>query len=241
MKKYAAITSMNKEYYDRCGKVMLETFKDKWGHLMKLYVYNEDNFDLGDKFFKPMGWDLGNEYEAFQERHKNNRVKTFSKKGFSIIHAMDNIDCDRLIWIDADVIFKSPIPPNILDDITNDKILSTHFMVWHHIEGIDYYSCETGFFVLNKRHKGFEVFKNTYKDIYYNDKTDGLRRFYDGEIYGKTVRTCSGFRMMNLSVRDKIKTPIKKSILEPYLEHHKAGMKERVKKAKTIASTPLFE
>lgn len=226
--KYAAITSMNKAYYDKCGYAMLASFKNKWGHLMKLHVYNEDNFDLGDESFVSMGWNLGEDYDNFQQRHTNNRVKTFAKKGFSIIHAMENLECDRLIWIDADVVITDYIPPNILDEISLDKFLSTHFMVWHSKNNLDYYSCETGFFILNKNHKGFEQFKNTYKDIYINDKTDGIRRFYDGEVYGKTVQICSGFRMKNLSPHDKVKTPIKRSILGPYLSHHKAGLKERI-------------
>jgi hypothetical protein len=223
--KYAAITSMSKSYYDKCGKYMLNSFKQHWNSNMLLHVYNEDNFSVDDSFIE-MGWELGSEYHDFQKRHKNNRVKTFSKKGFSIIHAMDNIDCDRLIWIDADVIIKKEI--DILDDLISDDELSAHFSVWHTKNKIRYHSCETGFFILNKKHPNFNDFKNTYKDIYVNDKTNKLRRFYDGEVYGKTIELMieKGCKVNNLNPGPH-KTPMPRSVLKDYIEHLKAGLKER--------------
>ena len=228
--KYAAITSMNQAYYDRCVHIMLSTFKKHWSHLIKLHVYNEDNFSLNDDTFIEMGWDLGKEYNNFQERWKNNRVKTFAKKGFSIIHAMDNIDADRIIWIDADTVIKQPFDLAVFENITQDKFLSSHLQVWHSKNDKDYYSCETGFFVLNKQHKGYKEFCDTYKDIYYNDKIEGMRRFYDGEIYGKTVQKMHsrGFKMYNMTYGDKVKTPVPRSPLAPFIDHYKAGLKDRV-------------
>lgn len=224
--KYAAITSMNQVYYDKCGKHMLSSFKNNWKNIMPLHVYNEDNFSLNDNTFIEMGWDLGIEYDKFQSRHKNNRVKTFSKKGFSIIHAMENINCDVLIWLDADTIIKQKI--DILDDILLENQLSAHFSVWHEKNGIKYHSCETGFFMLNKKHKGFNDFCKTYKDIYTKDKTKGLRRFYDGEIYGKTIELMmsKGYEVNNLNPGSH-KTPMSRSILKEYIAHLKAGLKKR--------------
>jgi len=225
--KYAAITSMNKSYHDKFGKRMLDSYKQHWLSDMPLYVYNEDNFDLDDNSFIEMGWNLGKDYDDFQKRHQNNRVKTFSKKGFSIIHAMQNIHCNFLIWLDADVFVKQKI--DILDKILKDEQLSAHFSVYHTKNDIRYHSCETGFFMLNKNHRAFQDFFNTYKDIYSNDKTDGLRRFYDGEVYGKTVELMikKGHCVNNLN-SGQHKTPIPRSILKDYIEHHKAGLKKRI-------------
>jgi len=226
--RYAAITSMDKNYYNRCGKNFLSSFKkNNWGDIMPLYVYNEDNFDFNDTSFVSMGWNLGKDYNNFQARHKNNRVKTFSKKGFSIIHAMENIDCDILIWLDADTVVKQKI--DILDKIISEEHLSAHFSVWHEKEAIKYHSCETGFFMLNKNHKGFKNFMKTYKDIYVNDKIEGMRRFYDGEVYGKTIQLMieKGHSVNNLNPAAH-KTPMSRSILKEYIVHNKAGLKDRV-------------
>ena len=224
--KYAAITSMNDDYYNKCGKYMLDSYKQHWKHLMPLYIYNED-FSLNDKDLIEMGWTLGNDYDQFQTRHKNNRVKTFAKKGFSIINAMESINCDYLVWLDADIIIKDTI--DILDRIIKKNQLSAHFSVWHNKDGKEYHSCETGFFILNKKHEGFDEFYKTYKNIYLNDEVTGLRRFYDGEVYGKTVDLMSnkGFKMNNLN-SGKHKTPIPRSILKDYIVHHKAGLKDRI-------------
>jgi len=69
----------------------------------------------------------------------------------------------------------------------------------------------------------------TYKDIYVNDRMKDLRRFYDGEVYGKTVELLEnkGHKMMNLNP-GKHRTPIPRSVLAPYLNHFKAGVKDRI-------------
>lgn len=227
--KYATITSMNDSYYHHCGRSMLKTYKKFWSHAIPIYVYNEDNFEVKVKTVTELGWNLGYEYLQFQQRHSNERVKTFAKKGFSIIHAMDNVDCERLIWLDADVMATSEISMQLLELITPNDVLSTHFSVWHEQDDKVYHSCETGFFVLNKTHKGYKDFCNTYKNIYFNDKTDSLRRFYDGEVYGKTVELmeAKGYKMLNLNP-GSYKTPISRSVMAPYITHYKAGLKDSV-------------
>jgi hypothetical protein len=208
---------------------MLKTYKKHWSHLMPLYVYNEDNFQIKVKTIHPLGWNLGEDYLKFQKRHSNDRVKVFAKKGFSIIHAMENINADRIIWIDADVIIKDSINMQLLELISSDDVLSSHYSVWHEQDRNVYHSCETGFFILNKRHKGFKEFCETYKGIYVNDNTDGLRRFYDGEVYGKTVdiMESKGYNLLNLNP-GRHKTPIPRSLLSPYIDHYKAGLKDNI-------------
>ena len=230
--KTIAITSMDKTYYSRIGRSMLRSYKKYWSDSFPLYCYNEGEFDLKVKTIRSLGWNLGTEYEQFQQRHTNSKVQTFAKKGFSIIHAMENLDFDRLIWLDADIIVTKAIPMQLIEFITGKAILSTHFSVWHQwpTESGDprlAHSCETGFFILNKRHPGFEDFKNTYKDIYVNDKNQDIRRFYDGEVYGKTVELMQeqGHKMQNLNP-GRHKTPISRSVMAPYITHHKAGLKD---------------
>ena len=55
------------------------------------------------------------EYWDFQARHQNRKVKQFSKKAWSIIKGCAEIECDRLIWIDADTIIKTDIPDQLLN------------------------------------------------------------------------------------------------------------------------------
>ena len=230
MIKYAAITSMDQKYYDRCGHQFLNSYDLYMKGEIPLYLYNEDNFIPPINEINLMGWNLGNDYENFISRHSNNRVITFAKKAYSIIHAMENIECDKLIWFDSDCVIKKPLDKNLLAEIGPDNCVSTHFSVWHTKNDIEYHSCETGFFILNKTNPGFTLFEEVYKDIYNNDSTEGLRRFYDGEVYGKTVDIVEskGYRTLNLNPSSH-KTPIPRSRIKSYIEHHKAGVKDRIK------------
>jgi len=227
--KYIAYTSMDQNYYNKCGKHMLSSYKKNWSHIMPIHVYNEDNFNVKVKTTTSVGWDLGPHYSNFMIRHSNDRVKTFAKKGFTVIHAMQNIEADRIIWLDADTVITNDIPLLLLDLISPDDTLSTHFSVWHEKDNIEYHSCETGFFILNQTHPGYKEFCETYKDIYINDKTDGMRRFYDGEIYGKTVdiMAAKGHKMLNLNP-GRHKTPISRSVIAPYISHFKADLKNQI-------------
>jgi hypothetical protein len=231
-KKFALITSMDKRYYTESGKAMLQSWKRHASGLGTMYCYNEQLFDPKVKGVKTAGWMLGEEFIKFQKRHTNHKIKGFAKKAFPIIDATQKFsDHDRLLWVDADAVFTENFPRLLTELIAPDDVLSTHFSVWHEKNGKEYHSCETGFFILNMKHPGFEEFIDLYKDIYYNDKAEEyeLRRFYDGEVYGKCVELmeAKGHKMMNLNT-GRHKTPISRSLLAPYLSHFKAGLKERV-------------
>lgn len=227
--KYLFITSMDYHYYDKCGKVMLQSWKRHASGIGPMYVYNESLFEPKVKGVRKAGWNLGPEYLKFHKRHTNSKTKTFAKKGFPVIDAMNRLQCERLIWVDADAVFKQPMPAQFIELICPEDTLSTHFSVYHHVDGVEYHSCETGFFILNKNHPGFHDFASTYADIYHNDKTEGLRRFYDGEVYGKTVELmkAKGYKMLDLNP-GRHKTPISRSIIHPYIQHYKAGLKEKI-------------
>lgn len=234
MMKYAAITSMNRDYYDKIGRNMLRSYKANWDGILPLYVYNEDGFQVKVKTIHTMGWNLSDEYEKFQVRHDNKRVRQFSKKGYSIIHAMEWLKTERLMWIDADCMITTPIPRQMLELIAPADTLSTHFGVYHKWPSDDdpdriSFSCETGFFVLNKKHPMFPRFKEVYTNLYNNDEGLKLRRFYDGEVYGETVRIleAEGAKMLDLNPGQH-KTPMSRSVMAPYLQHFKSSLKNRI-------------
>jgi len=228
-RNFKVITSMNNTYYNKTGRPFLKSFSKHFGHISDIHVYNEGLFTPKVKNVVEEGWDLGPEFILFQKRWKNERIKTFSKKGFSIIHAMNNLDCDRLVWMDADTLLVDDFNIQLLEMISPKDVLSTHFSVWHTVNDKTYHSCETGFFILNKEHPGFNEFKDTYTRIYTKDESQDLRRFYDGEVYGKTVELMQkrGHKMLNLNP-GKHKTPFSRSVIGPYIQHFKAGLKERV-------------
>lgn len=229
-KMFALVTSMNKPYYDHCGKLMIESFERHWRGI-DLYCYNE-GFKFKSKRWTLMGWELGENYNSFYRRwaSKNHKVTNFGKKAFSIIHAMKNIPCDWLIWADADSEATTNINTQLLELMADPQYLSVHFGVKHTVKDKTYFSCETGFFMLNTHHPLYKEFCETYESIYANDDNENLRRYYDGEVYGETVlrMQAKGAKMLDLNKGHVHKTPIPRSVMGPYISHYKAGLKDEV-------------
>lgn len=228
--KLAVITSMNKEYYNKYGKLMLLSYDKYWNNI-PLYLYNED-FEISAPNIICQGFDLGKDFEEFQQRWNNKkRVTIFSKKAFSIIHAAENLDVDRIIWLDADSEITQSIDLEFLANLCPEDVLSTHFGVVHDHDNKNYFSCETGFFILNKKHIQFNNFINTYKKIYIDDDYKSLRRFYDGEVYGETVQRIiakTNSKVIDLNPNNH-KTPIPRSPIGSYISHYKGkGLKDSI-------------
>lgn len=233
MRKISVITSFDQTYYNKIGKYCVETFLKYWDNDINLYLYLE-NFDLpdSDKYTKIFFDKLNVDYFKFQEEQRKTPEKTFAKKAYSIIHAMENIQTDILIWLDADVITTKNVDKELIYSLIPEDTLSTHFGVWHNQEKHNtksplIFSCETGFFALNTRHQEFTKFKHRYSERYITRDTTGLRRFYDGDVYGSVISELKKNAKMNDLNPGTHKTPIPRSILAEYITHFKHGAKRR--------------
>lgn len=228
MKNIAVITSFNKHYYDLIGKFCVASFIKNWPENIKLNCYVEemsleDHYRLNQIPFS----DLPITYFEFMKTKYKNRVKTFAKKGYSIIHAMETIDCDLLIWIDSDVVTHTPVSQTFLESLCLDDTMSSFMGVWHEANNKHYFSCESSFFVVNKKHKNFPQFAQRYREYYDNKLTENLRRFYDGEVLGATIKDLEhlgGMRELNPEFH---KTPMPRILLKDNFFHLKAGLKDQ--------------
>ena len=153
---------------------------------------------------------------------------------YALVTSMDKkyfLHCGKLMissfekkWKNVDLDMNN----QLLELISDPRYLSVHFGVKHTMDDNTYFSCETGFFMLNTHHSLYKEFCETYKSIYVNDDNKNLRRFYDGEVYGETVLRMQdkGADMLDLNKGHVHKTPIPRSILAPYIRHYKAGAKD---------------
>ena len=248
MTKIACITSMSQEYYDHVGQSCIETFTAFWPDNITLYVYNESiGKPRKKKRVEYMPWEcVEQDYNKYAERTENKGAVKFAKKAYPIIHAMKNIDCDRLIWLDADSYTTRPINPQLLSLISPDDVLSTHFGVKHTWPSDSdpnrkSFSCETGFFVLNKKHPMFKDFAKRYEEYYTHDLGYSLRRFYDGEVYGAVVAemVAKGAKVLDLNPDHEIKSPIPRSVIGEYISHMKAGIKDTMSNDKILNGLKL--
>jgi hypothetical protein len=230
--KIEIITSFNERYYNGIGKECVETWLKYWPTNLKLTCYVEE-FQLPeqDRIKQISFTELGADYENFQNDPKyKNRVKIFSKKAYSIIHAFKNSTADRIIWIDADVLTLKDVPIEIIKNLCPNDTLLTYMRVWHHLDKANLQSslvpsAESGVFAVNTEHQSFHQFADRYAE-YYNKRLDkNIRRFYDGEVLGavaKEFETSNKIIDLCQDFKKPYRTPIGHTILAPYLHHYKA-------------------
>ena len=235
MTKFAVITSMDHAYYEKCGRACIESFNAYWPKDIPLYVYDEgiqNRPKFKSVYYQP--WtNLGQEFQDFSLGQWTDRTLTFAKKAFSIMAGARDIDCDRLIWLDADVITLQGVNQQLLELISPANVLSTHYGVvhpWPTDADPDRtsFSCETGFFILNRQHAMFKHMMSRYQHWYMSGEGINLRRFYDGEVYGAVVKemVSHGAYIMELNPEHRHRTPIPRSVMAPYIMHYKAGAKD---------------
>lgn len=222
------ITSFNQKYYDIIGKDAVKSWLELWPTDMTLTCYVEEMSLPDHPRIKQVSFDqLPQGYRDFQLREVKNRVHIFSKKAWSFIHAMFNSDADRIMWIDSDVITQQPVSRSLLESVMPESVLSTHLGVRYKDakdgRSGDWLVPETGVFVINCRHPDFEKFRNEYQRRYVENDSQELRRFYDNDVYGAAL-TKIGSPCLDLckDLAKPYKTPLKHTVLGPYLHHYKA-------------------
>lgn len=222
--KIEVITSFNQEYYNNIGHACVASWLQYWPADYMLTCYVEE-FCLPDhpRINQIDFTELGESYRQFQSSDEKGRVKTFAKKAYSVIHAMEHSQADRIIWLDADVLTTSPIPKSVVESLCPDNTLATYMQVYHEKDGREWVSAETGVFVLNTRHIEFTKFAQRYRQYYDEHIKTNLRRFYDGEVFGAVANEFnSSLKDLCAGFKKKYKTPLRHTILGLYLNHYKS-------------------
>jgi hypothetical protein len=222
------ITSFDQHYYDIIGKDSVTSWLEHWPADMTLTAYVEE-FSIPDQArVHQIGFDqLPAGYRQFQDLSHKSRVHTFAKKAWCLIHAMHTSAAHRIMWIDADVITVQPVDHALLAKIMPDQVLSTHLAVRYSHDGAgnpgSWLVPETGIFVVNTQHALFSQFRAEYQRRYVENDRSGLRRFYDNDVYGAALDHVDP-PVLDLcaNLKKPYKTPLKHTVLGPYLHHYKA-------------------
>ena len=226
--KIEVITSFDQRYHDLIGHRCVSSWLEHWPQDLALTCYVENMRLPEQRRINQVDFeDLGDRYRDFQSAAVKSRVLTFAKKAFSVIHAMHHSTADRIMWLDADVLTTQPVDHDILARVMPGHVVSTHLGVWYDStkQGIKgrWLVPETGVFVLNTRHSDFETFRREYSRRYWQQDFAGLRRSYDNDVYGAVI---SQHALSSLDLceglKKSYKTPLKHTVLGPYLQHYKA-------------------
>lgn len=240
MKKYAFITSMNQQYYDHIGRFMLESFLKYAPKHFVLHLYAESIISKLPKALNLVIYDWNKvckeDWEKFAVKTDDNSARKFGKKGWASIHAWENIDADKLIWLDADLLFYKELNEELIEyTLPKKKLIGLFDQTYLSVEqdkDLTKPSAETGYVILNKRHTDFDAFVKEYRRIYeLSEKPNSLHKWWDNQIcmlvankFKKQV-----YNLSDLKYQDaKTHTPLNYSPIAEYFLHQKGKGKKHM-------------
>jgi len=242
--KYTCVTSMHKGHYDYIGGVMLESWKKYWPSDAEMIVYAEGfEYQDPDPRVKFINWEnyCKTLHDEFCNKTTNNSTRRFAKKGFSFLHAMETMDNEKIIWVDADILFFKNVTNSLLDPLLPSNKLIALFDTYYQVnptytleQYIDYESrnsmaAESGFLIINTNHKNYKRYVENYRNLFTSDVKDPyLSSWYDGEV---AVAAAKEFLidvqdLSQLRLTNKTQTPLNKSPLAEYFNHQKGKVKK---------------
>jgi hypothetical protein len=226
---YTIISGMSLDYYNNIGHLMIESWLQYWPEEYILKIYTEDTLPINNNRIQIV--DINNidpMYTEFQNAKfkLETRSKRFAKKAWPIMKNLDDNE-GYLIWVDADVITQNYITKEYLDSLLPKNYFSCHIGV----KQGEYYSVETGFFIINKSNKFKNKFLDKYKYIYYNRNFSDMHKPFDGDVFGKVIRDLKDskdFKYNDLNnFKKKLQSPFDR-IFGNKMLHYKAKRKHNL-------------
>jgi hypothetical protein len=236
MKKYAFITSMNQQYYGHIGRFMLESFLKYAPKHFVLHLYAESITSELPRANNLVIYDWNQvckaDWEKFAVKTDDSSAQKFGKKGWASIHAWENIDADKLIWLDADLLFHKEFDEEIIElTLPKKKLIGLFDQNYLQETGLSKPSAETGYVILNKRHPDFESFVKEYRRNYeLPEKPDSLHRWWDNQICMLVANQFKDhvYDLSDLRTTDKTQTPLNRSPIAEYFSHQKGKSKKHM-------------
>lgn len=226
---YTVITGMSRSYYDNIGKYMLDTWVNFWPSNFTIKVYTEDDLSvIATDRIEVISLDtLDAEYHKFQNDnldHLASKCKVYAKKAFPIIKHLQS-NTGKLIWVDADVITLTPITEDYLNSLLTPGNFSCHLGV----PQLDYYSVETGFFIIDLENKSKEEFLKRYSHVYYTRDFSNMKKPFDGDTFGRIIsemKTNPLFKYSELNPNFETKASPFNKVFKGLMRHYKARRKD---------------
>lgn len=221
---------MNQDYFDTVGADMIDSFLAYTPEDFELRIYAENltgDIPLSDRIIY-YDWNVSCKIQWQQYKSKTNDAKNikFAKKGFAFLHAMKTVDTRYIIWIDADVHFLKKADRTFFINTINKNLIG---LFDHSYLGINGYSAESGYVILDTAHKDYKKFVDYYEYYYtLSSKPQKIDRWYDGQV---CMLSASHFKkvynLSNLAYNKDTHTPMNNSPMNEFLIHHKGKPAKR--------------
>jgi hypothetical protein len=238
MRTFAAVTTMNRDYYDAIGQHMLESFVRYWPGDFPLYVYTEA-FDLPIQapniITRDLYQEVGPRLQAFLDWRGAHHTRKFAYKAYAWMRATETLTEDVLFYLDADTETKKSVPWSFLQGLISEDTLLTY--MYARATGIDAHgheqffdNAETCIYAFNQRHAFAAEFMQRYTGIYETREIANsavFRKSHDTWVMAECVRLAerNGARINNLHPDRDRRTPIKATVLWEYFSHYKGKTK----------------
>lgn len=242
--KYHCITSMTQGHINGIGGVMLEGWLKYWPKNCTLTIYAEGWNKISlDSRVSIIDWaeNCQTDWEIYCGMQTDDRSRRFAKKGFAFSHAMRQPQtAERLLWLDADLIFKQSLPESVLEQVLPPKKLIAMFDCFYQANNnytpeqyIDrtvrkQFGAESGFVMIDTQHPRYTEYIAEYYRLFTTPKDASFTSWYDGEVvlsaakeFLTEVEDLSRHRRTN-----KTQTPINHCFLSDYMGHIKAKTKK---------------
>ena len=224
------ITSVNQRYWETIGEDCVNSWLAYWSTDFRLTVYVEE-FQLpihSDRITEIPFDQLPEDYWRLQAEPFHDSIKRFAKKAYSFMHAMNHSKSRWIVWLDADVITQQRVSWATWRRLLDKNYLATYLGVTYTTDKQGnpgrWLVPETGVFAVNQRHPDYAQFRAEYQRRYHERDHADLRRFYDNDVFGAALNSVPHAQVNDLCAgfAKPYKTPLKHTVLGPYLTHYKA-------------------
>ena len=181
---------------------------------------------------------VGSRLMAFEERNKDKEIfdlgttgnikfqaAKFARKALAQLYVLENIDADRIFYIDADTITHSPVTVEMLKQLAPDNVYIGCTPRWWKPNGYT----ETGLMMWNKSDiKNHEKWCQLYADCYDNDKIFEFDAWHDCIAFDYATKTM--IKEDNIGIADygygvRSSHPLVSGPLGKYFDHLKGNRK----------------
>lgn len=145
----------------------------------------------------------------------------FCRKVFAICDAVLSCDNEQepIAWIDADVIFHSPVPNNFLESlIVNDEAIV--------YLGRDWFYSECGFVLFNLADPQLKEFMKVFKAVYTTGAFRFLGQWHDCYVFD-FLRTVTEIKTRNLAEGITLDHVFINTVLGKYMDHLKGPQRKK--------------
>lgn len=246
--KYQFVTSMHKPYFDHIGSVMIESWLKYWKHEnCELVIYGEGFYhEFNDRRIVWRDWDqlCKTDHDIYSKKIKG-PARTFAKKGFAFIDAMKNTTADRIVWVDADLLFFKEMPIEKINSLLpSDKLIAFFDQFYSNFPNYTrdqyedkltrtIYGAESGFVIINPKHENYSAYILNYENLFKADTMHELMTiWYDTEVLVLSAREFlkDVVDLSQLRTTNKTQTPLNRTWMAEYFSHQKAKSKSQYSK-----------